>query len=337
MTDIFKMCNLKEGEKVLIFNDPIVSGASVRVPSDYGAAFREAAESLGGRVLGVDLPASGMVTGHGYENFGSELVDLMKNSDLIVNSDLYQTAHYAALHAGARSIMIMGPTSAQRRLIATEKMKGPTLKGAEYLIKGKKIRVTSAFGTDLVLDKTGRKANAEYGAADESGRWDNSQGGMVGCAPLEDSANGVVVVAPGDGLVPLGIYAQGPIKITFKDGKATKFDATDGTGKMFEGYLKKFGDERSLITSHIGWGVNAAADWVAGYTERSGQDWETKWGNTLFALGINTFDSPLRLCGLGGNNDAPSHFDIGMRNVSFYVDDELAVDGATEEIIPAAR
>ena len=337
MADIFRMCKLKSEEKVLIINDSMVSGISVGAPQSYGAAFREAAESRGAKVIGVDLPRSAMKTGHGYDDFGAELVNLMKRSNLIVNSDLYQTAHYAALHAGARSIMIMGPTSAQIRLLATAKLKGPTVKGAERLMRGRKIRVTSKFGTDLTVDKTGRKANAEYGAADEPGRWDNSQGGMVGCAPLEDSANGVLVIAPGDGLVPLGLYAEGPIRCTFKDGMARKLDSTDGTGKMFERFLRKFGDERSLVTSHIGWGVNDGADWVAGYIERSGQDWETSYGNMLFALGINTFDAPLRLCGFGGKNDAPSHFDIGMRNVSFYIDDELVVDGSAERLAPSVR
>jgi len=333
------MCKVKSNETVLVFNNPSFSGASAgeRPPPSYKQAFRIVAESLGLKLMGVDLPSSAMRTGHGLEEFGPGIVNMMKSADLIVNSDLYQTAHYAALHAGAKSIMIFGPTSAQKRLMATKKMRVLTLRGAEYLMKGKKIRITNKYGTDLTLDKTGRKANAEYGAADEPGRWDNSQGGMVGCAPLEDSANGVLVIAPGDGLVPLGIYANSPIRCTFKDGKLTRFETSDGTGKLFEMCLKKFKDERSLVTSHIGWGVNWKADWVAGFSEQSGMDWETRYGNVLFALGINTFDSPLKLCGFGGKNDATSHFDIGMRNVSLYVDDEPVLDGKTEELSAAVK
>lgn len=338
MTDLFNLSKVKEGETVLVFENPMFSGAPLsegRPPAYYNDAFRIAAENLGARMIGIDIPSAAMKTGTGMEEFFSGMADLMKNADLIVNSDLYQTAHTKALMAGARSIMIGGPTSAQKRLRPTPEVRRLSTRGAEFLQKGKKIRMTNKYGTDLTLDKTGRKGTAGYGAADEPGRWDNSQCGQVGCAPLEDSANGTLVIAPGDGLIPLGMYATSPIKCTLKDGRITKFEVSDGTGKMFEWFLKKFKDERSLTTSHIGWGTNRGADWNAGFTEKSGMDWEVGLGMILFAFGINNYDSPAKLNGLGGKNDAPSHFDIGMRNISFYVDDELVLDGEKEELVHA--
>lgn len=49
----------------------------------------------------------------------------------------------------------------------------------------------------------GRKAMYQCGIADEPGRWDHWPSGLVTCAPLEDSAEGVYVVEPGDVLLPL--------------------------------------------------------------------------------------------------------------------------------------
>jgi len=341
ITNLFKLSKLKENETLLVFENPMFSGAPLaegRPPPYYNQVFQMAAESLGARMIGIDIPSGAMKTGTGLEEFFPGIVDIMKKADLIVNCDLYQTAHNAALKAGARSIMIEGPTSAQWRLGPTEEVRRLSLRGAEFLQSAKKIRMTNKYGTDLTLDKTGRKGSAGYGAADEPGRWDNTECGQVGCAPLEDSANGTLVIAPGDGLIPLGMYATSPTKCTVKDGKITEFDSSDGTGKMFELFLKKFKDERSLITSHVGWGTNRGADWTAGFTEKSGMDWEVMYGQILFAFGINTYDSPAKLNGLGGKNDAPSHFDIGMRNVSFYLDDELVLDGEKEELVhPAVK
>ncbi|SRR6266571_6468284 len=338
ITRLFKLSKLVEGETVLVFKNPVFSGASVtegRPPAHYWDAFQIAAESMGARTIGIDIPSGAMKTGTGMEEFFSGMGDIMKKANLIVNSDLYQTVHNEALKAGARSIMIGGPTTGQFRLAPTPEIKRLSLKGAAFLQSGKRLRITSKHGLDLTFDKTGRKGQAGYGAADEPGRWDNTQCGQVGCAPLEDSANGTLVIAPGDGLIPLAMFAVEPIRCQVKDGKITKFESTDGVGKMFEWFLKKFDDSRSLSTSHVGWCTNAGANWAAGFVERNGMDWETKYGQTLLAFGSNIMDSPAKLCGLGGKNDAASHFDIGMRNVSFHVDDELVVDGEKEKLTPA--
>ena len=89
--------------------------------------------------------------------------------------------------------------------------------------------------------------------------------------------------------------------------------------------MAQFNNEKSYMISHIGWGTDERADWTKGYLIDSAMDWENYYGNMLIGFGINLFDTPTRFSGFGGQNDAPSHLDIAIRTVDFYLDDELVV------------
>ncbi len=182
------------------------------------------------------------------------------------------------------------------------------------------VRLVSRAGTDLTVRKDGRKGSYQCGVADVPGRWDHWPSGMVYCAPLEESARGVLVIRPGDVLLGSSRHASSEVRLTFRDGLI--IDISGGPDALqTETYLRTVGDEGSRRIAHVGWGTDHRADW-----RHVGMDSESLYGSVTVGLGRNTFDSPAPHCGLGGRNRSKTHFDICLRGVSVYLDGALVVD-----------
>ena len=85
---------------------------------------------------------------------------------------------------------------------------------------GKSIRVTSALGTDISFEITGRNAYASKGLFHEKGESGNLPTGEAFLAPLEGTSNGVFIV---DGsMAGLGLIKNANIRIEVQDGYALK-------------------------------------------------------------------------------------------------------------------
>src|SRR5512139_591643 len=136
------------------------------------------------------------------------LAPAWREADLIV----YMTSHRlhyrpeirAALDAGARVLCAMQPLHVMARLTADPEVRRRTRAGAALLDAASVVRIRSDAGTDLVMDKTGRRGLAHYGAADEPGHLDFWGAGMAESAPLEGTVEGRLVLAPGDCCFHLG-------------------------------------------------------------------------------------------------------------------------------------
>jgi 2,5-dihydroxypyridine 5,6-dioxygenase len=235
---------------------------------------------------------------------------------------MYSDEYLETLKAGKRWLDVMVDEINFRRLFPSPDLIRRTRVGAEMMQKAKTIRIASKAGTDLTLSKDGRKGHAQCGVADEQGRWDNWGFSMVSCAPIEDSANGVLVLDTGDYSLDLDRDVTEPVKMTLKDGKIRKIEG-GFTATVLRRWFEAWKDPESYGTSHIGWGTNIE---TAVWTE-SGlfcvADAESYAGMMLIAFGSNFFDSPAKLCGMGGKRKTASHHDIGLLHHDFYLDGEL--------------
>jgi 2,5-dihydroxypyridine 5,6-dioxygenase len=195
-----------------------------------------------------------------------------------------------------------------------------SLAGAQRTEAAREVRITSRAGTDLTMRKDGRIGAYQCSVADKPGRWDHWPTGMVYCAPLEDSAEGVLVVQPGDVLPTSLQHARSEVRLTFRQGKVQ--NVTGGPeATQIEAMLRAAGDDGAYRLAHAGWGTDPRADWRV-----VGMDSESLSGAVTVALGRNIFSSPAPHCGLGGVNRSRLHYDMCMLGTSLYLDGELVVD-----------
>jgi 2,5-dihydroxypyridine 5,6-dioxygenase len=237
------------------------------------------------------------------------------------------------LESGTRwlTFMIPMPEVNLRRLFPSEAMIKRTYSGAKLMQEAETIRITSDHGTDLTLNKKGRNGHAQAGVADKPGRWDIFGFGIVATAPIEDSANGTLVINTNDYIQEAGgmdMAVAEPVRCTIKDGYVTKIEG-GSIASLLRRHLANYGNKESYGVSHIGWGTHEGAVWIDSGPLFCIADAESYLGNMQIAFGSNIFPpSPAEHCGgvVGwGKRESPSHIDLDLLEHDFYLDDELIV------------
>ena len=321
---VLHLCKVKQGETVLIFTDALFPYYA------YPGAALAAASSLGAQVY--------IMTAQSDQDVEDRLIRAAwTHADMILgmsflpgsHSWMYSDMHSEALAAGARVLMVQEPPATLKRMVPTEETRRRGLAGAMLLEQARELRLTSGTGTDLTLRKDGRKGAYQCGVADEPGRWDHWPTGMVYCAPLEESAEGTLVVRPGDVLLTSLQHARSEIRLSFHEGRVISIEGGPDA-QQTEAFLRAAGDGDAFRLAHAGWGTDQRADW-----RYVGMDSESLLGAVTVALGRNIFDSPARHCGMGGKNRSRIHFDMCLRDVSLYLDGRLIIEdgrGVVEEL-----
>jgi len=239
----------------------------------------------------------------------------------------------AVLESGTRwlTFMIPMPEANLRRLFPSEAMIKRTFSGAKLMQEAETIHITSEHGTDLTLNKKGRNGHAQVGVADKPGRWDIFGFGLVATAPIEDSANGTLVINANDYIQEAGgmdMAVTEPVRCTIKDGYITKIEG-GSIASLLKRHLADYGNKESYGVSHIGWGTHEGAVWIDSGPFFCIADAESHLGNMQIAFGKNIFPpSPAEYCGgvVGwGKRDCSSHIDFDLLEHDFCLDDELIV------------
>lgn len=300
---VLRLCRVRPGEAVLVFSDPEFPHQA------YIDAALEAARGLGAR-------AYLLLSGPGQDVDDRVIRGAWTGADLILgmsflpgsHSWMYAPVHSEALAAGARVLMVQEPPDALLRMVPTAEVARRGLAGARALQAASVVRLTSPGGTDLTVRKEGRIGAYQCGVADVPGRWDHWPSGMVYCAPLEDSADGVLVVRPGDVLLTSRRHTASEVRLTFSEGRLVRAEGGADAAEVEE-RLRAAGDEDAYRLAHVGWGTDPRADW-----SHVGMDSESIYGGITVALGRNQFDSPAPHCGMGGANRSRIHYDICLRS-----------------------
>lgn len=315
-----RLCKVQEGETVLVFTDPVYAWPH------YPAALMAAARDLGADSYLFVAPFDSR------DISSRTIVEAWKAADMVIGcttiSWLYTDAHNESLASGTRTLMIDGPLAYLRRLFPSDELRRRGYAGGKRLAEAKCIRVTDEAGSDFTLRKDGRKGHVQIGISDRPGRWDNMGGGLVACAPLEDSAEGVYIVNPGDIFLHFRRHvSSAPVEITLQEGRIKGIKG-GFEAEMLRERLESFNDPDAFLLAHAGWGVHREADWNHCY----GMDPESFYGSVMVSIGRNMFDAPDEHSGLGGTNYTDAHFDICCRRKTLYLDDQMIIDGG--EIVP---
>jgi leucyl aminopeptidase (aminopeptidase T) len=172
------------------------------------------------------------------------------------------------------------------------------------------IHVYDPNGTDLVFSINGRHVGVESGTLDDclsTGRECEVEipAGEVYVAPVESSANGILVVDQ------LRDYCIKRLKLQFENGKIVNFKAEKGSD-TFKKILEKAKGDKDRI-AELGLGINygmKSVGWSV-YDEKA-------LGTAHIAIGNNTH--------LGGVNKASIHIDFILCNPTIKADDKLIMD-----------
>jgi 2,5-dihydroxypyridine 5,6-dioxygenase len=219
------------------------------------------------------------------------------------------------VQAGTRVLYVVEPPEALVRLLPTEDDKRRVRSAEACLRRAKSMHVASAAGTDLHVRLGEYPILAEWGYSDEPGHWDHWPAGFIATWPNERSAQGTVVLSPGDIIFPFKSYVRGEIRLRIRDGYISQieggFDA-----ELLRDYMAEFDDPEAYAVSHLGWGLSARARWsrlaLLDKQQTNGNDARSFAGNFMFSSGPNT--------DAGGSRNTLCHLDIPMRKCSVSLD-----------------
>jgi 2,5-dihydroxypyridine 5,6-dioxygenase len=323
-TKEFRLCNVKPGETVVVITD-------LNSPREYVAAAYAAGDELG-----ADVYEMGTNTLSSWVRLGEETIGKAKGTmDALRQADLICSLHLMLFTKGMREIRKGGTRVLQIRdtpdmldqLMAPKGLKEAVVHAGKRLSNAKEMRIISDAGTDLRVSVGEYPTMIQYGYADEKGRFDHWGAGHVHTFPNEGSANGTVVVQPGDCVIlPYCRYVQDTMRIEIRDGFIRKIEGGLDAKLMhdwLEDNRRTPDDMDGHAISHLGWGLNPQARWDN--IALRGDDPEnhraairTFPGNFLFSTGPNTEG--------GGTRNTRGHYDLPMRDCTVLLDNDMIIE-----------
>jgi leucyl aminopeptidase (aminopeptidase T) len=178
------------------------------------------------------------------------------------------------------------------------------------LDRGREVRVTAETGTDVRFSIAGRTANATPGVCWEPGSLGSPPDAETHVAPVEGTAEGVVVV---DGSIPcreIGLLAA-PVRLTVRAGAIAV--AAGPAGAILDGLLDRVGRPEARLLAEFGIGLNPKAELTGRMLDDEGCA-----GTIHFGFGSNAT--------IGGRTSVPFHLDFVVRRPSVWVDGEQVMD-----------
>jgi 2,5-dihydroxypyridine 5,6-dioxygenase len=322
----FRACSLTHGEVAVLLYE---SASSSRIVDTA----RLALEMLGAAVADVRMPTPSNPGPLPIRSTGASLaiaghraaIAALKAADFVVDCTVEGLLHAPELGEilsdTARVLMI----SAEHPENAERWPHDPSLAdkvdhGVRLLTEASTMRITSEHGTDLAVDLTGAFRAGSCGWCTSPGSIAHWPGGLVLAFPAANTANGTIVLAPGDVNLTFKEYIREPITLTIVGDYVTDIAGTGHDAELMRSYLAAFDEPDAYAISHIGWGMNPAARWEAlamwDKSALNGTELRAYAGNVVFSTGANEVAG--RFC--------RGHFDLPMRNCTVTLDDAVVVD-----------
>jgi leucyl aminopeptidase (aminopeptidase T) len=182
-----------------------------------------------------------------------------------------------------------------------------TLSLAERLRGSSTARVTTALGTDLRMSLAGREWQTDTGILRGQGVFGNLPAGEIYIAPIEDSAEGMLVI---DKCFP-GLQLSEPVRLVFEKGRVMQIEGGAGA-EYLEKVIAQHGDSMRVI-AELGIGTNPEARLQGNIITD-----EKVLGTIHVAIGRNDF--------LGGKNIAPTHIDGVVSQPTVWVDGKVLLE-----------
>jgi 2,5-dihydroxypyridine 5,6-dioxygenase len=319
----FKLCNVAKGETIACVTD--LATRRTFIESAFAAAEEQGADIY---ELCVNMIPGWTKVGVATIGQCKGTLEALRRADLIVifHVPLFASWLKEVRAAGVRVLMIIDAPDDLDQLMSPPGLKEAVLYAHELYRNTKVARVASEAGTDLTWSCGEFPVMSQYGYADLPGRFDHWGGGHVHTFPNEGSANGTVVIKPGDIVIlPYARYVVDPVRLEIRDGFIVKLEG-GLDAKLMRDWLednKASPEDRDpYAVSHLGWGLNPQAPWYwlglnGDVPERVRAAARVFAGNFLFSTGPNSEG--------GGNRRTRGHYDVPMCDCTFQLDGKTII------------
>jgi aminopeptidase len=247
----------------------------------------------------------------------SIVVEAMMASDVVICATsmtmFYTKARIAACKAGVRFLSMAGGTpstlASKAMLVDFRKQEKLVEKVAKYLTRASLVHISTDKGTDIELNITGREGHAITGLCKRPGDAQGVPDVEAYVAPLENSANGTLVVDASTSVTGL---LKTPITIDVQDGRVRRICGGSQADRLFA-ILHNTKNRNSFRIGEFGFGLNPLARFCGSIIED-----EAVMGSVHIAFGENR--------PLGGRNMAPIHVDLVLRHPRVELDGKLVLE-----------
>jgi 2,5-dihydroxypyridine 5,6-dioxygenase len=308
LMEVLGRSNVRAGQKVVLYTD-------TKKNKDLVDAFFQASILLGAETAVLyTTPRQNDRTPFPIALHAMHGADMIL--DLASAMWIYTEALSQLLDEGKRILSCVSDVDTCIKLAPTDVLVNRVNAAGPMMGRAEVLKVTSQAGSDLTLNKKGRKGSFQDGLAPNPGDWDCYPAFQVAAAPLETSANGRLVLQQGDLLVTLKRIVLETVTLDMRDGRIVNIQG-GADALMLRDWFAQWDDEKAYTTSHIGFGCDPRSE----VGSNNLMEWETIAGGIMIAFGANT----LRF--LGGSNRSAAHLDIVMRQADFALDCAQVVRG----------
>lgn len=310
VTNIIHTCmGLQRGEKIIFIMDEPLSHAR-------NALLTEAAKASPSELWSYTFPNAARP----FSEYPPQLLTTATQMDVVVLllASLDPVKEHPALHAANQAIMksnaraglgvFIDQSILDRELSADyEQIAAFTSALAERLHGSSSARVTTSLGTDLRMSLAGREWRTDTGILRGQNVFGNLPAGETYIAPIEDSAEGLLVV---DKCFP-GMLLSEPVRMRFEKGRVTHIEGGAGA-EFLEKAISQHGDAARVI-AELGVGTNPLARLQGNIITD-----EKVLGTIHVAIGRNTH--------MGGNNIATTHIDGVVGQPTLEIDGKMLIE-----------
>src|SRR5262249_54366759 len=151
--------------------------------------------------------------------------------------------------AGKRILTIIEPPELLERMFPSLELKSSVKSLQARVTEADTLRMTNELGSDITFDITEVTALGQYGFADVAGKWDHWPSGLVNVWPNDGTANGTVVLSPGDIIYPHKDLVMSPVTFVVENGYIKSIEG-GMEAVVINRYLESWNDPEVYATAH---------------------------------------------------------------------------------------
>jgi len=300
--------NLKAGESLFVLADPETSR--------LGGILTESGRECGAPSALIIDPPSAI---HGMEP-SSSAAAAMQQADLIACVTIMSKAHtQARLHASRNGARFLSLPDYSLDMLTSKAMSTDFRSHlstcsdlAARLSRARHVEVASRSGTRIRMEVTGRTANACPGCVLNPGDLGSPPDIEVNIAPLESSAEGIIVVDGSITCPEIGLL-KSPLVLQVLEGRVVDARGDSAVEAAWHQVFLRAADDKAWIIGELGIGLNPNAQLTGIMLTDEGA-----LGTVHFGLGSNAT--------IGGLNQVPFHLDCVIRDATVLVDGRVLID-----------
>lgn len=240
--------------------------------------------------------------------------------DLTAEGLLHAPELPAILKSGARVLMVSNEhPEALARLVPDTRLEPKVKAAVKRCREARRMRVTSAAGTDLEVNLEGARTVGVWGWCDRPGTVAHWPGGVVVSFPRAGTVSGVLALDRGDINLTFKRYLTEAVRLTLVDDHVTAIEGTGVEAELMRRYLAAWDDPAAYAVSHVGFGMNPRARYEAltmyDMRDTNGTELRAVAGNFLFSTGANEF----------AGRYTEGHFDLPVMRTTIELDGQAVV------------